>query len=88
MKIDLVTFQDGLKEFYPESPPADRQIEYISVWSQSPETIVTWILDHKEMSLRLQKSLYLSAPQVISLNKQTRSQLLASIETKYKESID
>ncbi|CAG9313270.1 CCDC132 [Blepharisma stoltei] len=88
MQIDLLAFQEGLKEFFPEAPNLDAQLEYITIWSQSPDNVVKWILSHTELSLRLHKLLFSTSPQVMSLNKQTRAQLLLSIETHYKETIE
>ena len=87
MMKDFKVFIIGLNNVIETS--AEKEYEqYIEVWNHSAEQIYEWIRTHTNFSLRLQKSLFNTAPLVASLNKTSRNQLFTAVENLYRQKLN
>lgn len=87
MKIDFKGLITGLNTLT-EIRNISRFEEYIEIWSHSAEQICNWIEANTEFSLRVQKSLFTTAPLVASLNKASRNHMLVGIESVYRQKLN
>ena len=86
MRRDFKNFNSAIKNFIGIEKPLSQE-EYLDVWGNTPEGIYEWILANTQFGLRMQKSLFLAAPSVMSMNKGSRNSMLNNIENFYRQRI-
>ena len=86
MRKDFKVFSSALKRII-DSKDGKIFAEYLEVWNHSSDQVYEWITHHTDFSLRIQKNLFLTAPLVASLNKNTRNNMLMAIEKIYREKL-
>lgn len=86
MRRDFRNFNSAIKNFIGIERPLSQE-EYLDIWGNTPEGIYEWILANTQFGLKMQKSLFLTAPSVMSMNKGARNSMLNNIENFYRQRI-